>query len=61
MQTKLGLQIESADPTSIFQLQERIGKGAYASVYKGTKEPPVFLSICIPIVVFFVCLFLKRN
>jgi serine/threonine protein kinase len=38
MQTKLGLQIESADPTSIFQLQERIGKGAYASVYKGVDK-----------------------
>jgi serine/threonine protein kinase len=32
------LQIESADPTAIFQLQERIGKGAYASVYKGVDK-----------------------
>lgn len=38
-QSKFGdLQVESADPTAIFQLQERIGKGAYASVYKGVDK-----------------------
>lgn len=37
LQSKYGLQVALEDPTTVFQLHERIGRGSYGSVYKGAQ------------------------
>lgn len=34
LQTKLGMNINPEDPLTLFDIQEKLGKGSYGSVYK---------------------------
>jgi hypothetical protein len=34
LQTKLGMAIQPEDPLTLFEIQEKLGKGSYGSVYK---------------------------
>jgi hypothetical protein len=51
--SRYGLDIAPQDPTTIFQLQQRIGKGSYGSVYKG------WTSFCSLLLKFFFTLILN--
>eukprot|EP01112_Ceratiomyxa_fruticulosa_P018274 TRINITY_DN5813_c0_g1_i4.p1 TRINITY_DN5813_c0_g1~~TRINITY_DN5813_c0_g1_i4.p1 ORF type:complete len:555 (-),score=108.81 TRINITY_DN5813_c0_g1_i4:47-1711(-) len=40
LQARLGVNISKEDPSTLFSIQEKLGKGSYGEVYKGFRIPP---------------------